>query len=268
MKCGCHPNCGIGAALMISKTTKEWAPLTKFLAADQLLADAKFIADAGRGPAMTKVLAALSLLRNYRPFEAPKGLSLPALIKKFDKQTGGALGGRIGAPNNGDRKSDEWLLMFVAGMWFQDLWTYDFRRTEMCIIPYATQMGEISFCAYNTGVGWRQIVEKMYQNATVAEWYKAHGKHGVYANPRQHVPLSNQPPPSLRIPDDTTLIPLRSLRQTAVSSRRLETSPRARAGSRAQRGSVVRSHRQLERVVRVNRSVAAPRRSMRRPCLT
>ena len=55
--------------------------------------------------------------------------------------------------------------MFVAGMWFQDLWTYDFRRTEMCIIPYATQMGEISFCAYNTGVGWRQIVENMYQNA-------------------------------------------------------------------------------------------------------
>ena len=66
--------------------------------------------------------------------------------------------------------------MFVAGMWFQDLWTYDFRRTEMCIIPYATQMGEISFCAYNTGVGWRQIVEKMHQNATTAEWYKAHGK--------------------------------------------------------------------------------------------
>ena len=60
--------------------------------------------------------------------------------------------------------------MFVAGMWFQDLWTYDFRRTEMCIIPYATQMGEISFCAYNTGVGWRQIVENMYQNAKVADW--------------------------------------------------------------------------------------------------
>ena len=57
-------------------------------------------------------------------------------------------------------------------MWFQDLWTYDFRRTEMCIIPYATQAGEISFCAYNTGVGWRQIVEEMHKNATVAEWYK------------------------------------------------------------------------------------------------
>ena len=36
---------------------------------------------------------------------------------------------------DGNRQNDEWLLMFVAGMWFQDLWTYDFRRTEMCIIP-------------------------------------------------------------------------------------------------------------------------------------
>jgi uncharacterized radical SAM superfamily Fe-S cluster-containing enzyme len=216
MKCGCHPNCGIGAALMISKHTKEWAPLTQFLNADQMIADAKTIVDAGRGPAMTKTLAALSLLRNYCASRAPKGLTLAALVKKFDKQTGGTLGG-VGAPKNGDRKSDEWLLMFVAGMWFQDLWTYDFRRTEMCIIPYATQMGEISFCAYNTGVGWRHIVEKMYQNATVAEWYKAHGKHGVYANPRQSIPLGNQPVPSLRIPDGTTLIPLRSLRRQPVA---------------------------------------------------
>ena len=97
--------------------------------------------------------------------------------------------GKLGARDNQNRKGDEWLLMFVAGMWFQDLWTYDFRRTEMCIIPYATQMGEISFCAYNTGVGWRQIVENMYQNATVADWYKEHGKHPVYASNRKTVPL-------------------------------------------------------------------------------
>ena len=66
-------------------------------------------------------------------------------------------------------------------MWFQDLFNYDFRRTEMCIIPYGTQEGEISFCAYNTGVGWRQIVEKMHATATVAEWYRDKGRHPVYA---------------------------------------------------------------------------------------
>ncbi len=83
----------------------------------------------------------------------------------------------------------------------------------MCIIPYATQMGEISFCAYNTGVGWRHIVEKMHQNATVAEWYREHGKHAVYANPRKAVPLEDQPPSELAIPSDGRLIPIDSLRK-------------------------------------------------------
>jgi uncharacterized radical SAM superfamily Fe-S cluster-containing enzyme len=234
MKCGCHPNCGIGATIMISKHTKEWAPLTRFLDADRLLNDVKLIVDAGRGPKMTKVLAALSLLRNYKPFEAPKGLTLSALIKKFDKQSGGALGG-IGAPADGNRRGDEWLLLFVAGMWFQDLWTYDFRRTEMCIIPYATQEGEISFCAYNTGVGWRQIVEKMHHNASVGEWYKAHGKHSVYANSRKSVPLGDQPPPALRMPDG--LIPLDSLRRPRTVAESATPEPLGRA---AEPGPVLR----------------------------
>ena len=66
-------------------------------------------------------------------------------------------------------------------MWFQDLFNYDFRRTEQCIIPYATQEGEISFCAYNTGVGWRNIVEKMHMTATLTKWYDEHGRHEIFA---------------------------------------------------------------------------------------
>jgi hypothetical protein len=66
-------------------------------------------------------------------------------------------------------------------MWFQDLFNYDFRRTEMCIIPYATQQGEISFCAYNTGVGWRNIIEKMHMTATLTKWYEEHGRHEIFA---------------------------------------------------------------------------------------
>ena len=170
LKCGCHPDCGVGMGFMVSKKTKEWAPVSAFVNVDRVLQDAKVIADSARGRSLTTVQTALSVLRNYSPLSAPKGFRLIDLVRKFDKQSGGQLGGRLGACEDGNRKNDEWLLMFVAGMWFQDLWTYDFRRTEMCIIPYATQMGEISFCAYNTGVGWRHIVEKMYQNATVADW--------------------------------------------------------------------------------------------------
>jgi tetraether lipid synthase len=210
MKCGCHPNCGTGTALLISKKTKEWAPLPEVFNVERFFADARTIADAARGPFLTKVQTALSVLRNYRPGQAPAGFRLMDLIKKFDKQSGGALGG-VGSPADGNRKSDEWLVLFIAGMWFQDLWTYDFRRTEMCIIPYATQMGEISFCAYNTGVGWRYIVEKMHQTATLAAWYKEHGKHAVYANPRKPVPLGPLAQPiALTIPRNGLLVPVGS----------------------------------------------------------
>ncbi len=47
----------------------------------------------------------------------------------------------------------------------------------------------------------------MHQNASVAEWYKEHGKHAVYANPRKPVPLdSNTQPISLRIPREGRLV--------------------------------------------------------------
>ncbi|MGE0448054.1 MAG: radical SAM protein [Vicinamibacterales bacterium] len=207
LKCGCHPNCGIGMGFMVSKKTKQWAPVSQFLDIEQLMDDARRIADAARGPLLTAIQTGVSLLRNYSPLKAPEGFRLLDLARKFDKQSGGQLGGRVGACAEHERKNDEWLLLFVAGMWFQDLWTYDFRRTELCIIPYATQMGEISFCAYNTGVGWRQVVEKMHQNATVADWYRTHGKHAVYANPRKKVPLPEGQPVTLFVPRDGGLQP-------------------------------------------------------------
>src|SRR5687767_13122667 len=60
----------------------------------------------------------------------------------------------------------------------------------MCIIPYATQQGEISFCAYNTGIGWRNIIEKMHMTATLTKWYDEHGRHEIFAG-NKAVPLSS-----------------------------------------------------------------------------
>jgi 7,8-dihydro-6-hydroxymethylpterin dimethyltransferase len=179
LKCGCHPNCGIGTVLIVNKTTKQMAPISEFLNIDQILLDMQQIADAGHGKKETVAAMALSLLRNFRPEKAPEGYGFSELVKQFLSQIG-AKGDRIGA-SEGDANEFPWRFLFVAGMWFQDLFNYDFRRTEMCIIPYGTQEGEISFCAYNTGVGWRQIIEKMRMTATVAEWYRTRGRHPVYA---------------------------------------------------------------------------------------
>ncbi|HYK91095.1 MAG TPA: radical SAM protein [Acidobacteriota bacterium] len=183
MSCGCHPNCGVGTAFMINKETKEKAMVSEFIDIPSLVKDTQKVTDAARGKRFSNFMMALALLKNYQPFNSPSTMSLFDILKKFDK-TMGATGRNYG--KGVERRKDPWNFLFVAGMWFQDLFNYDFRRTEMCIIPYGTQEGEISFCAYNTGVGWRNIIEKMHMNATVAKWYKEHGRHAVYAN---HKPL-------------------------------------------------------------------------------
>ncbi|HEX7253846.1 MAG TPA: radical SAM protein [Thermoanaerobaculia bacterium] len=180
-KCGCHPNCGIGTMLLVDEGTKETVTVPSFLNVDRMLDDIKSITDSARRKIWTAVQAALAVLRNLRPEGIPATLSPWKVMQIMDGHTGGKLG-------FARQRRYDWRVFFIGGMWFQDLFNYDFRRTEMCIIPYATPMGEISFCAYNTGVGWRKIIEEMFQTATLSEWYKAHGRHEVYARGR-NVPL-------------------------------------------------------------------------------
>ena len=188
MSCGCHPNCGVGTAIMINKETKEMAPVPEFIDIPRLVKDMQKITDAARGKWFSNFMIGLSLLRNYNSFKSPSSFKLTDLLKKFDKTFGlsGKNYGKVSPDRTIDdvmkRRQDPWNFLFIAGMWFQDLFNYDFRRTEMCIIPYGTQEGEISFCAYNTGIGWRNIIENMHQNATVAKWYQEHGRHEIFAN--------------------------------------------------------------------------------------
>src|ERR1044072_9804160 len=140
---------------------------------------------------MSNLMMGLALLKHYNPYNSPSNFTLYELFKKFDKSFGltGKDYGRVGRARTEQaidvRRSDRWNFLFIAGMWFQDLFNYDFRRTEMCLIPYGTQEGEISFCAYNTGVGWRQIIENMHKTANLGEWYSEHGRHPVYAKDKR-----------------------------------------------------------------------------------
>jgi len=181
---------------MINKETKEWGAVPQFLNIPGLVKDMQKITDSGRGKKFSNFLMALALLKNYNSFNAPPSLALIDLLKKFDKSFA-LRGEKVAKKEYGDaspdrnleeamkRRADPWNFLFIAGMWFQDLFNYDFRRTEMCIIPYATQQGEISFCAYNTGIGWRNIIENMHQNATVAKWYEENGRHEIFARGKE-----------------------------------------------------------------------------------
>ena len=191
MSCGCHPNCGVGMGIMVDKETKEAAPITEFLNVDQLAKDVQTITDAARGRSFSLFGMALAVMRNYDPFKTTPHFTIFDLLMKFDKGFGASKKarsgkyGKVGADRTladiENRRKDRWNILFIAGMWFQDLFNYDFRRTEQCIIPYATQEGEISFCAYNTGIGWRNIIEKMHMTATLTKWYEENGRHEIFA---------------------------------------------------------------------------------------
>ncbi len=178
--CNCHPNCGVFSLLVVNRRTQEWAPLFRFFDYEQFIRDVALITDTARGRFLTTGQLALAIMRNYKPHKAPKGFPISQIINLFRPSSE-----RSDSDRNDRMKTrsdrDDWRVLCVEGMWFQDLWTYDFRRTEMCVIPYGTQEGEISFCAYNTGVGWRQIVESMHTTATLAQWHKSKGRHEIYA---------------------------------------------------------------------------------------
>ena len=195
LKCGCHPNCGIGTMLLVNQQTHKVVPFPQLLDTDQLLEDLKLINDSSRARPLTILQFALSVLRNTRYAEIPEGMGLWQMLKVIDGHNGGRLG-------LADKSRYDWRVMMVAGMWFQDLFNYDFRRTEMCIIPYATQLGEVSFCAYNTGVGWRQIVEKMFSTHSTAQWFKEKGRHPIYAagRPVPLGPASTEEAPTVSLP--------------------------------------------------------------------
>jgi uncharacterized radical SAM superfamily Fe-S cluster-containing enzyme len=185
--CGCHPGCGIGMAIMVDKETREAVPATAFLDAEQFAKDIARINDWARSRWISVAGMALALVRNYDAFQSPRHFRAVDMLTKLDKGMGatgrdyGDVSGKRTMDDILRRRRDRWNLLFIAGMWFQDLFNYDFRRTEQCIIPYATQEGEISFCAYNTGMGWRNIVEKMHLTATLTKWYEEHGRHEIFA---------------------------------------------------------------------------------------
>jgi uncharacterized radical SAM superfamily Fe-S cluster-containing enzyme len=180
--CNCHPNCGIFTLAVVNRHTGEFKSLFDFFNYEQFMKDVTVITDTARGRKLTMAQLAMAIMRNFQPERAPEGFPVSQIINLFKPSSTDSTSDRNDRmKQKSDDPADVWRVLCVEGMWFQDLFNYDFRRTEMCVIPYGTQEGEISFCAYNTGVGWRQIIENMHKTAGLAEWYKEHGRHAVYA---------------------------------------------------------------------------------------
>ncbi len=181
--CNCHPNCGIFTLAVVNKKTGDFSSLFEFFNYEQFMKDVAVITDTARGKKLSYAQLGMAIMRNFDASKAPEGFPISQIINLFKPSSTNSNSDRNDRMTSAgqDTLKDEWRVLCVEGMWFQDLFNYDFRRTEMCVIPYGTQEGEISFCAYNTGVGWRQIIENMHKTANLADWYQENERHAVYA---------------------------------------------------------------------------------------
>lgn len=192
-----HPDRGIFSPLLVDTHRKDVFPIPVFFNLEQFMHDIVEITDAGRGPAATKALVSLSMLRNFDQPKAPSGFrfrELRSLLEDSFSRVAGSSDQRSQAINGHQRR---WRIMIVNGMWFQDAFNYDFSGICASTIPVATSQGEISFCAYYGG-GWRKLVEYQSRTATLAEWHRKHGRHEIYAKGKS-VDLG-QSPQSRRAP--------------------------------------------------------------------
>ena len=181
--CNCHPNCGIFTLAVVNRKTGDFRSLFEFFNYEQFMKDVAVITDTARGKKLSYAQLGMAIMRNYNAAKAPEGFPISQIVNLFKPSSTNSNSDRNDRMTSAgqDTTSDNWRVLCVEGMWFQDLFNYDFRRTEMCVIPYGTQEGEISFCAYNTGVGWRQIIENMHKTANLKEWYEENERHAVYA---------------------------------------------------------------------------------------
>ena len=181
--CNCHPNCGIFTLAVVNRKTGQFSSLFEFFNYEQFMKDVAVITDTARGKKLSYAQLGMAIMRNFDAARAPEGFPISQIVNLFKPSSTNSNSDRNDRmkTQGKDVSNDAWRVLCVEGMWFQDLFNYDFRRTEMCVIPYGTQEGEISFCAYNTGVGWRQIIENMHKTANLAEWYEENDRHAVYA---------------------------------------------------------------------------------------
>jgi uncharacterized radical SAM superfamily Fe-S cluster-containing enzyme len=190
-----HPHQGIFSLLLIDSVQKVAVPIPSFFNLEQFMRDIVEITDRGRGPAATKALVSLSVVRNFDQRKAPLGFGLVQLRGLLEDCFYRVAGSSDDWSQKAYSYEARWRVMTVNGLWFQDAFNYDFSAISNSSIPVATQQGEISFCAYNGG-GWRKVVEHMNRSATLAEWRRSHPHHEIYAKGKRvelEQPVHNAP---------------------------------------------------------------------------
>ncbi|MFY9622566.1 MAG: radical SAM protein [Pyrinomonadaceae bacterium] len=151
--CNCHPDCGMFTLMVVNKRTSEFTSLFEFFNYEQFVKDVTIITDTARSKKLVYAQLGMAILRNFNSEKAPQGFPISQIINLF-KPSSSDTDSRIDDRTTIAQRdlSEDWRVLCIEAMWYQDPFNYDRKRTEMCVFPYGTKSGEISYCAYNAGI--------------------------------------------------------------------------------------------------------------------
>jgi uncharacterized radical SAM superfamily Fe-S cluster-containing enzyme len=160
----CHPLCGLGTYFFVDQNKKP-TPVTRFLDIKGLFDDIQKQAEKLKNKTTFKTLynnlskfnLFSSANKRFDQSKAPEGLTLTKLGQTIE----GLLDKRAGRGKNDGTYTYKTLM--VAGMHFMDSYNYDVERVKRCVIHYSAPDGRLyPFCAYNSGLVFRNNIEKRF----------------------------------------------------------------------------------------------------------
>ncbi len=155
------PFCGV-ATFLIKNKGGMWKPITRLVDVDEFFNSMEEAAsEAEKGHKTRALIKALGGLRHVK-WGLLKDLIIP-ILKTGSYEALGKFMRRV---------------VMIGCMHFMDVWNFDLKRMERCVIHYALPDGTIRpFCSYNSI--HRVEVEKKF-SIPYEEWVKSRGKQEVY----------------------------------------------------------------------------------------
>ncbi len=162
----CHSNCGIGTYLLINSKTKQVIPITRVLNVESLFTNLNEFIKSNKvnfSPYLKFMFIYMAKKSIKKSKENINSLDIYKILFNVIQK----------------KQATDWRIMFVAGMHFQDKFNYNIDRVKRCVIHYSAPNGLIyPFCSYNSGLVFRERIEKKY-SVPLEQWKKKRGNQYV-----------------------------------------------------------------------------------------
>ncbi len=165
----CHSHCGIGTYLVVNKKTGKTIPIPRFVDVIGLMTKFQEIYKNNKDKYFKSIRVKFNMLNYAKEFEqfynqskAPDNMPFSEFIKFLNSfaERKNFMDNLLKKKNLQERK---WHFLVIASMHFQDAYNYEAARSQRCVVHYAAPDGKIyPFCTYNSGLYFRDKVEKQF----------------------------------------------------------------------------------------------------------